>query len=107
MIGNSYGMNYDAILCRQVGGGAHLSKFKDEWEKFGFFQGWFFILFSIVGLVQIRKGKITNLKNGSTNDSKANHNCSNTHLGEKKLHHLSDTVLEHFHFVLTGVRGSL
>ena len=92
----------------QVGvGGAHLSKFKDEWEKFGFFQACFSRWFSIVGLKQIRMGKMTNLENGSTNNSKANHNCSNTHLGEKKLNHLSDTVLEHFHFVLTRVRGSL
>ena len=76
------------------GAGADLSKFKDECEKF--------CLFSIVE--QIRN---KNLENGSTNDSEADHNCSNTHLGEKKLNHLSDTVLEHFHFVLTRVRGSL
>ena len=74
------------------GAGADLSKFKDECEKFGF--SW----------EQIRN---KNLENGSTNDSEADHNCSNTHLGEKKLNHLPDTVLEHFHFVLTRVRGSL
>ena len=74
------------------GAGADLSKFKDECEKFGF------------SGEQIRN---KNLENGSTNDSEADHNCSNTHLGEKKLNHLSDTVLEHFHFVLTRVRGSL